>query len=60
MIDRDVGATVIMFIPCGVVSFNPKDVRERHCARCHRFIKNRFFDLTGTTAKRTSRDLEPF
>jgi ribosomal protein S27AE len=22
---------------CGAVSFNPNDIRERYCGRCHRF-----------------------
>jgi hypothetical protein len=29
----------ITFKPCGVRSFHPKDVENRYCGRCHRFIK---------------------
>ena len=28
----------IMFLPCGVISFDSNDIREHYCARCHRFI----------------------
>jgi hypothetical protein len=23
---------------CGFVSYNPNDLRERYCVRCHRFV----------------------
>lgn len=29
----------ITFLPCGVTSHNANDVRERYCARCHRFME---------------------
>lgn len=29
----------IMFLPCGFLSFNPNDARERYCAMCHRFME---------------------
>jgi hypothetical protein len=32
----------IMFLPCGVVSFDHNDVRDRYCARCDRFITKSF------------------
>jgi hypothetical protein len=32
----------IMFLPCGVVSFDRSDVGERYCARCNRFIIRNF------------------
>jgi hypothetical protein len=28
----------ILFRPCGVRSFNANDVKEKYCARCHRFM----------------------
>lgn len=28
----------ILFYPCEVVSYHPEDVRQRYCARCHRFM----------------------
>jgi hypothetical protein len=28
----------IMFLPCGVISFDRNDVRERYCTKCRRFI----------------------
>jgi hypothetical protein len=31
--------TTIMFLPCGVISFNANDVRERYCGHCHRFME---------------------
>lgn len=29
----------ITFLPCMVTSHNPNDVRERYCARCHRWLE---------------------
>jgi hypothetical protein len=29
----------IRFEPCGVVSHNPNDIRERYCAVCHVFVE---------------------
>lgn len=28
----------ITFRPCGTTSHNPKDVENRYCGRCHRFV----------------------
>ncbi len=28
----------ITFFPCGTISHHPKDIAERYCARCHRFM----------------------
>lgn len=28
----------IMFSPCNVISYHPKDVENRYCGFCHRFI----------------------
>ena len=35
----------IMFLPCGVISFEPGHVRDRYCARCNRFITRNFLEL---------------
>jgi hypothetical protein len=32
----------IMFLPCGVISFDRNDVRERYCTKCRRFIMRNF------------------
>ena len=32
----------IMFLPCGVVSFDRREVNERYCAKCNRFITKSF------------------
>ncbi len=42
----DVNAS-IMFLPCGLISFNPSDVTYRYCGKCKRFISKNFLDLTG-------------
>jgi hypothetical protein len=36
--------SAIMFLPCGFVSFNPNDARERYCALCHRFMETEIDD----------------
>jgi hypothetical protein len=33
-----VGQTFIRFQPCGVQSFNSKDIAYHYCGRCHRFL----------------------
>ena len=35
----------IMFLPCGVISFESGHVRDRYCARCNRFIAKNFLEL---------------
>ena len=35
----------IMFVPCGVISFESGHVRDRYCARCNRFITKNFLEL---------------
>jgi len=38
----DDNSVSIMFLPCGAVSFDPSEVRDRYCARCDRFITKSF------------------
>jgi hypothetical protein len=33
------GGRAIRFSPCGIVSHNPNDVRERYCGACHEFVR---------------------
>ena len=30
----------ISFWPCGVTSYNTKDIENLYCARCHRFVRD--------------------
>jgi hypothetical protein len=41
----DDGSVSIMFLPCGMISFEPGHVRDRYCARCNRFIVKNFLEL---------------
>lgn len=41
----------IMFLPCGVISFEPGHVRDRYCARCNRFIIKNFLERNRTAAR---------
>ena len=38
----DDNSVSIMCLPCGVVSFDQSEVRDRYCARCDRFITKSF------------------
>ena len=40
--DEDSGS--IMFLPCGLISFNYSHVRDRYCERCKRFITKNFLE----------------
>ena len=43
----------IMFLPCGLISFNSSDVTYRYCGRCKRFITKTFLELnTGRQGDR--------
>jgi len=35
----------IMFLPCGVISFESGHVRDRYCTRCKRYITRNFLEL---------------
>ncbi len=35
----------IIFLPCGVISFDSGHVRDRYCARCDRFIIKNFLEI---------------
>jgi hypothetical protein len=37
----------IMFLPCGLISFQRSDVTYRYCARCKRFITRNFLELNA-------------
>lgn len=41
----------IMFLPCGALSFNSNDVRERYCIRCHRFMETVIDDREQSYAR---------
>lgn len=36
------GVPAVRFHPCGVTSFNSKDIEYRYCALCHEFIPNEY------------------
>jgi hypothetical protein len=35
---------------CGAESFNPNDIRERYCGRCHQFEDDRLDAMVGSVA----------
>jgi len=46
----------IMFLPCGVISFEPGHVRDRYCARCNRFIIKNFIELKHSDGRAGRRE----
>jgi hypothetical protein len=40
--DDDSGS--IMFLPCGLISFDSNHVRDRYCLRCDRIITKNFLE----------------
>jgi hypothetical protein len=35
------GFVTIRFLPCGVMSYHPEDIKQRYCALCHSWVEKR-------------------
>ena len=40
--DQAVGGQALKCLKCGMVSYNPNDVKQRYCGKCHEFLDGPF------------------